>query len=308
MIRFSFVFILLCALQSCYVETASTSKNQELVIASDYLTEEDTVLFSSFMKENDVQIVIKPVIRKELELLSKGQPFNAQIDLLMYKNLYDVHKLNKSNLIQPIYQGKNHLSDTLLTNFSSGIIGIGYDPFVFSYNADSLGEISSVGEVRSTRFKNNLSKGEQIVFLSGFRDHYDSPETMQFALGMDSNSFYSDSLLPRWQVIRLETISEKSNQLDYSLVDFGGNEMFDVRTIACFTQTSQFELAKEFIQYVRNPKTNNRLNKEWKTIPINFDLVNPNHEFRPMSKKINHFFQYYTTIERIQRKIKNGKS
>lgn len=300
--------LLLFGLQSCYIENAKRSENSELIIASDYLQPSDTILFASFAEKHKVRVKIKSIIRKELELLAKNEPFNAEVDVLMFQNIYDTYKLSKSNMIEPIHHGIDYFSDTTLTSINSGIIGLGYDPFVFCYNADSLGEISSVGEVRSTRFRNHLSKAEQLIFLSGFRNEYNSPETMQFAIGMDTNGYYQDSLIVPWRTISLETYSETKEEENYSFVDFGGIGMFNVRTAACFRQTSNFELSKKFLKHLRNPKTNNHLNEVWNTIPLHFDLIDSDHEFKPMSKKLDQFFQYYTIIERMQGKIKKGKS
>lgn len=298
----------LVLLSSCYIDSARQSKNIKLTIASDYLLPKDTILFESFKKNKEVNIEIQHLNRKELESWVDKHPYDSGIDLLMYKSIYDTYKLKKERLTQKIYGAREYFSDTILSDLNSGIIGLGYDPFVYSYNIDSLGEISSVGEVRAGQFKNNLSKVEQIVFLSGFRSQYDNPETMQFALGMDTNSFYTDSLLPKWRTIELEMFSEQDTKRTNAFVDFGGNSMFDVRTVTSFSQSSNFEMTKEFIRYLRNPKTNARINEAWNTIKIDFDLVNTDHKFVPISKKLNDFFQYYTTIERIQKKIKNGKS
>lgn len=305
--RISVFIFLVFLISACTIETAKPISGQKLIVVSDYLAEKDTSLFTSFCKKNNIRIEIQALSRKEIETIHQQEGFNTNIDIVMLHNIYDTYKLYKQKLIQPIYEKSSGFSDTILMNASKGIIGIGYDPFIFSYNADSLGLISSAGEMTVTPFQNALSEKEQLVFLSGFRKEYDSPETMQLAIGMDTNNIEIDSLTS-WQAVYLETKSDESDQFAHSFIDINGKSMYDVRSVACYRQSSKFELAKKFMLYLRNPKTNIRINKKWKTIPIDFDLIDSDHAFNPISKKIDDFFQYYKTIERIQEKIKNGKS
>ena len=71
----------------CYVENASSEKDKTLVIASDYLNEEDTLIFSDFAKKENVRIIIKHIDAATLIGEIQGNEYAHGIDLVMMKSL-----------------------------------------------------------------------------------------------------------------------------------------------------------------------------------------------------------------------------
>ena len=159
----SFVVIL----SGCYVENASPEKNKTLVIASDYLDEGDTLIFSEFAKKEKVRIIIKHLDAGTIVGEIQNNKYTHGIDLVLMKSLYSVYNLNRTDLFHSI----NHIKDEFrsLEPYISDkykYVGLGIDPFVCVSNPDTNVVIRNYNDLKDTKFINLLEEEDLIPMLS----------------------------------------------------------------------------------------------------------------------------------------------
>jgi hypothetical protein len=168
----NFVFlitILVVFLVGCSIEEANQSDKNELIIASDYLKSNDTTLFRTFSKTNNIRIKIKflssDAIRKSLQ----KDGFDSNFDLVFVKSLQSVKNLKS---IEFHHLSRNIVNESL-TNFrafqNNSWFAVGLDPYVFSFVPDTLRVPTSYKDLTKNFKYSCLNPNENAVFLANLK-------------------------------------------------------------------------------------------------------------------------------------------
>ena len=135
-------------INGCALEEA-TQVDQKLIIASDYLTAQDTILFQSFSNATGIRIRILTLSPEKIVEHLKNQNADAQFDLVMLGKLSSVLEFDEIKF--------HYLSDKYLAKYASNLkvfhnrewIVTGLDPYFFSFERDTVNRPETYNQLGS---------------------------------------------------------------------------------------------------------------------------------------------------------------
>lgn len=308
--------LFLIGLASCSIDSAQPIKSQALVIASDFLHEEDTVLFKSFIRKNDIRIIIRHLSPDQMisEIESKG--YNSGIDLVFSQNTQTPIKLNKKGILQDLVEIETDIKEqNKYISFKHNFVGIGLDPFVFKYTSDSLREVSSYLDLSKHPSYHTLSKSDIICFLSPIRKKMNRGNTFDWAKKWNEqstfrpeNGSWNDSTgVVLCKYSQLETFSD-SIWMRYPEGIYFPNEnksgvYYDLVSLSIVQQAEHFSDAQKFLEYCQNSGHNSTLNMKINRFPI-YDYLKERKEGPKFhTSHIDELLKYHDVIERMMNKL-----
>ena len=272
---------LFLGITSCSIETAQPEKYQALVVASDFLQEEDTVLFSKFTQENDLHIIIRnlSVDRIISEIQSKG--YNSRIDVILSQNMQTPITLNKHGILQDIVRDEEDTkTHNQFISYKHNFVGIGLDPFVFKYTHDSISEPRRYKDLIDHHHYHTLSKSDLMSFLSPIRKERNRAQTYEWAKRWNEKSTFrpehpatidsAELVLCKYSQL---TAFEDSIWQGYSEGHYFPNQdksgvYFDLMTVATVQQAEHYADAQKLIKFCQNPGFNAFLANKMNHFPI----------------------------------------
>ncbi len=311
-IYFILVFITILLVASCKIETAKPPVNKELIILSDYLEESDTLLFESFIKEQqNLSLKIVNMQADKIIGLIRNGGFNVQADIIMVKNLSDVHKMKKSSLLQRInFINKLTPEQQKFSSQLYSFFGLGIDPFIVANSRKS--NVRIYNDLLDAKFINKLNDKETVTMLSPIVNKLKKVEAnlwvKNFVDSSLSISFLKDSTYKELPILTLysDFSTNKDSLLDYSsrFLCYPNSKstgtFFNLRTITIINQAQNYLTAKEFIFYCLEEKNNRRINNYLNT----FSISSQNKVFRRYNVSQEKLVEYHQIIGRILRKLK----
>lgn len=292
------------------IKDLPASRSTKLTIVSDFLEQKDTALFRAFSKKFQVSVKIYELSDDKLIGFLRNHPFGSEIDLVMMKSLYNVHKLAKFGVFHDLGQVLGqHSYPNRFVSHSYNFVGIGVDPFVFTYAADSIKHLKTYGELNTKHFDSDLDRSEEITFLSSIIPKLRKVGSYNWISAytemLQDPEVFSDTLVDREVNTTLTSYSSylsamKSNrQIRYFLPNqFADGCFYNMRTVAVIKQCENFENAQLFLRYYLSERANVSLNKGMHTFSIyRLDAM------RYYRVKSDELMQYYGMIERILNKV-----
>ena len=290
----------------CQIDTARPSQEKQLVIASDYLEESDTLLFHNFMDSTGIRVIIRPWNKSKIVGEFKINKYATGIDVFMLKSLFEVHDLQKKRLFQPLKTAVN-LNEAYV-DFSSekyDYFGFGYDPFIVAYPKGERTSIKMYNDLTRHWFVNELDKSDLIVLIAPIFEKLKKTEAHKWMNQMHNHvvadTLLSDSLLLKTPI--LTTYSNYQKQIDSlgyknKKIIFPNNKstgtFYNLRTIAIASQAENYDASLQFIDFYLVEENNVTLNKALGTIAINSSESG----FRKYCVHSEKMLQYYVLIER----------
>lgn len=295
------------------MENASSSKNKTLIIASDYLNEEDTLMFSDFAKKENVRIIIKHIDASSLIGETQGNQYAHGIDLVMMKSLYNVYNLSRTDLFHPI----NHIKEEFgelgeLDRFMSteyNYIGIGIDPYVCVSNPDTNVIIRTYNDLKHTRFITSLAEDELIPMLAPLMSSFNKVKAYEWVESvfknklplkdLDSNSAQSTPVLLTTfenysSNFKGDSLLSKYTNLSFQNSSSSGT-FYNMRTVCIIRQAQHFVAATSFLNYYLLPQNNRRLNGKLNTMSV----TNTDRDILLYQVNSDELMQYYLIFKRI---------
>jgi len=297
-------------LTGCYVENASSEKNITLVIASDYLEEADTAIFSDFCKQEKVRVEIRHFDADNLIGEIRNKEFDHGIDIVMMKSLYSIYNLHSVNLFHSV----NHITKDLenLKPFFSNehnYIGVGVDPFVCVSNPDTNIIIRNYNDLKSVSYINTLEEEDLIPMLSPIMGKMNKVKCYNWTKAFLENQTNLRNV-NRYQVksipvvlttlenyntnFKNDSILSHYTNLTYPNSSSSGT-FYNLRTVCITGQAQHFTLATAFIKHYLSAGNNKSLNRKLNTVSLT-DNSNGIMLYRSDSKDL---IQYYVMIRRI---------
>lgn len=138
--------LVLLFVSSCSIEEAKPLAARKLVIASDFLHENDARFFRAFCKDARVALEIRHMNVDSISQYLKKTGYNANIDLVFIRSLMGVKRLEHESFqeVEPEFLITQNIQLMPIINhwFVAGM-----DPFIISYLPDSLDKPSSYREL-----------------------------------------------------------------------------------------------------------------------------------------------------------------
>lgn len=301
---------------SCYVETAKPSKTRQVVIASDYLTEGDTVIFAPFAKQHKTRVIIREIKANEVIGLIRNANHNSGLDLIMMKSLNSVLRLQKQGILHSLNpENPQFTIDTAFTSFRYNYIGVGFDPFVVRYDSDTLSAISEYKMLKDIQHGHTLSEEDVLAFLSPLYREYSKVEVFNWSKNWMKHTRHVELPISKSTDsvnAILGMYSDLYNMEDTSMayldkVSFprGIQEgsYFNLRTMCIVNQAENYSDAKQFIRFYRNPGHNDELNSLLHTFPLDYLLTSRNDSFVLYAVRPEKLIQYQSMIRRVVNKL-----
>ena len=308
-----FPFILIAVsliISGCYVENASSSKNKVLVIASDYLNEEDTLMFSDFSKKESTRIIIKHIDVSSLVGEIQGNQYAHGIDLVMIKSLYNVYNLSRTGLFHSISHVKEEfeeLSQFMSTDYK--YIGVGIDPYICISNPDTNIVIRTYNDLKHTQFVSTLTEDELIPMLAPLMSKFNKVKSYEWVEsvfknelsleGLDSNNVQSAPVLLTTFENYLRNFKGDSTLSTYTNLSFPNSSssgtFYNMRTACIIGQAQHFAAATSFLNFYLLPQNNRRLNGKLKTMSV----TNTDRDILLYQVNSEELMQYYLMFKRI---------
>lgn len=134
-----FSLSILVLFTACTIEKARPTKKQQLIIASDCLTQKDKILFKNFEKAAKITIHIRSISTDSLYKLLKTEGLVTEIDCIITSSVYQMERFSKAHFLHTyaVKTAEQFLPKKFISQ-KQDYLGFGYDPYVFLTNNDTL--------------------------------------------------------------------------------------------------------------------------------------------------------------------------
>lgn len=299
---FSFIVVLF-VISSCMIEEVKKPESRVLVIGSDYLKIEDSILFQNFTESTGIEVFILSKPGKDLYNQIKQDPNNCGIDLLMLASETQLHKFSNANFLQKLNpEDSLELGIPKFTSYKYDYVGFGLDPFVVAVNKESK-IIRTYNDLTHNQFINDLSKNEAICLLAPVSRKIPKGKAQEwvesyYAQAVDKKTI-NDSIREKHPVLTMRSVlldHQLDSKKDFTQILKSGNagSFYSLKTFAIVKQAENYVEAKRFISYFSKPLKNSYIAEHLHFVGI----FNPEKTFRPYKIPTEELFQYYTLIER----------
>lgn len=298
---------LVVLLAQCTLESATSPEKRELVIASDYLQEKDTVLFTDFSRKKKIHIRIVTLDAAVIFSQLREQQANTGIDLLLLESEHDVQQLAVNDLLQA-FTFEPHYAKTEMKYVSERYhyIGFALDPFVIT-TPKSNGNIQTYNDLTRQPFVNELRSSDQTTLLAPICRKMEKGKAQSWlykyaeqrtsgATVIDSAGFEIPVLLKRSAYLAQKDTSKQSLYGNMRILSSGSfGSFYNLRTMCLTVQCEHYTEAKEFIEFHLLPWRNKTLCKGLYLVPI----YNTGKVFRPYKLRTEELLSYHTMVARI---------
>jgi len=290
---------------ACTIESAHVPENRELIIASNYLTLSDTILFTSYEKTEKVEITLMCLTTEQILNRLNNMEASANIDLLLLNSLGDVNKFNKEGVLHPT--DYSYMAPEALNSYASNqynYLGFGIDPFILSYDKGGKNTIFTYNDLTRHPFQNCVEHGDLPILLA---------PTLEKLKKVDGNNWIkkfmaystdcgncSDSLnlpvLSKYSYF----VEQNSQQHDFIFPSRNTTGCFyDLRAACIVNQASNYSEAKFFVFHLTKEEVNIVWNEHMHTL----SAFSTNTNFRKYQTRSSRLIPYYSMIERVLSKL-----
>lgn len=250
---------------SCKIETASPDYQADLVIASNFLKEKDTIYYKGFEKKTGINIKIRSISADSIQQIIKSKGYNSKIDLVFLRSLTNIKDFQISHFHEFQYNyAKNELSFFKPLLDSKWLVA-GIDPFVFSYFKDSTERPTNYNQLTAgflwatpneenldvllAHVKYNLKKNKKF----GFKQWYQKFKRNQVLYDKGTDSLASiQFLLSKVSDINSDSRLSKQKKRIISCPNGGSSCAYaDRYCIALVSQSVNFYNGKRLLKYIQ---------------------------------------------------------
>lgn len=298
---------LLAALSQCTLESASSPERRELVIASDYLQEKDTLLFADFVRKKKIHVRIVHMDAALIYSQLRDQQANTGIDLLLLESEHDVQQLAVNDLLQAFsFEPSYAKTELKYVSARYHYVGFGLDPFVIT-TPNSNGNILTYNDLTRQPFINELRSSDQITLLAPICRKMEKGKAQSWlykyaeqrssaSTSLDSTGHHIPTLLKRSAYLAQKDTSRQKIQSKMRILSSGSfGSFYNLRTMCLTIQCEHFTEAQEFIEFHLLPWRNKSLCKQIYIVPI----YGAGQVFRPYKLRTEELLPYHTMVARI---------
>jgi hypothetical protein len=259
------IIVFVFFISSCKIETAGPDYQADLIIASNFLKEQDTLYYRGFEKKTGINIKIRSLSADSIQQILKSKGYNSKIDLVFLKSITDI----KDFQVGFFHEFQYNYAKNKLTFFkpimNNKWLVAGIDPYVFSYIKDSTERPTNYNQLTAgylwatpneenldvflAHVKYNLRKNKKFGFKQWnqkfkrnqvlYDNGTDSVASIQFLLSKESD-IISDSRLSKQQK-RILSYPNGGSTCPYA----------DRYCIALVNQSVNFYNGKRLLKYIQ---------------------------------------------------------
>jgi len=239
---------------SCSIPEVKEAKLNSIIIASDFLSSKDSLVFKNFEKRNKIKVYIKHLDSDSIIAHIKQYGYNATFDAVLLKSSYSLNRLSNLGFLNDLPQ-QFSIKPVAIRSPKNNWISIGFDPYVIDFG-DSLVENVSYNELtHSKRWKPQLSEDESMAFYAGVlhkfgRKQMAKSKSWLLKLKQHEVSVANDSLkLSNFSLNRFSKSKEVGNNYLFPNQENGG-VFYDAIGIGIIAHSRKYSEAERLINYV----------------------------------------------------------
>lgn len=303
--RWCLFFLIMLLIVRCDVPKAAPEKNPTLVVATDRLSEGDSLLLAEFGQKHQLEIVVKEMTADSLMQLYLQDPYGLGIDVVLLHHAYDMRRVQNKKMLESLKQGK-FPEEALLTE-SKLFITCGIDPFICVTKENV--RINIYDDLNNHPFFLNLSHKSKTQFFAPYEERLHRAKTFEKLEQLHTNvvpmkrwmADSSHAFLTTYSDYRMKT-PEDSLWNKFTEVQFPNSAtsgvFHDVLSAGIIQQSSHFATATKLLEWLTSPEINKRL-----TANRGYDSIYSNGEYRRFTTPSEALMQYHTMIERMLKEI-----
>lgn len=303
--RWCLFFLIMLLIVGCDVPKAAPEKNPTLVVATDRLSEGDSLLLAEFGQKHQLEIVVKEMTADSMMQLYLQDPYGLGIDVVLLHHAYDMRRVQNKKMLEPLKQGKFQ-EEALLTE-SKLFITCGIDPFICVTKENV--RINIYDDLNNHPFFLNLSHKSKTQFFAPYEERLHRAKTFEKLEQLHTNvvpmkrwmADSSHAFLTTYSDYRMKT-PEDSLWNKFTEVQFPNSAtsgvFHDVLSAGIIQQSSHFATATKLLEWLTSPEINKRL-----TANRGYDSIYSNGEYRRFTTPSEALMQYHTMIERMLKEI-----
>jgi ABC-type thiamine transport system substrate-binding protein len=274
---FLLVVALLLVVTSCNHQPIATQKVTQLSVASDFLTEKDSILFKGFQSYKGVKVHIVPMSADSIVDLHKRQPYNLPFDVVILQSSYDMHHLSSNKVFHELPSSVYWENASFIAP-NKDWEALAIDPFVIA-GINSPKDVQYSELTFGNRWENAVRpinyKAFQasILFQFGKENTKKSQAFMEKLASQSSvvkdTSMIADSIRPKnWKLLQLSDALLTKQIFRYPSQSQKFGAFYDVIGIGIVSHSSIYSTAESFIQFLKNSTRNQWLCNNWKVLPV----------------------------------------
>ncbi len=306
------LFALLFGLAGCYIDTAPIEKGEVVVIASDYLTPDDSILFEDYTNDHDIRVVIHTISCDSLISALDEALYDSGFDVVMMSSLTDVRRLYSKDMLHAIYETPAGFPGEYIS-YDYDYFMVGYNPFVVIQTTDTLPVIQELDELKTFEHRRSITDNHSISLLSTFRTRMSRLELYGWAKAWWKNSTYEKPTLkdsvPRYLTLLTDYYDlPDSIRSAFPIYHFplGSDDRYRFEPISiCIVHDAEnYKAALGFVEHWTNAGYNALLNEKLHTIPVYEGGALEGSMFPISPEEQENSIQYHLTTERIIHRLK----
>ncbi len=280
MSKLLFLSLLLLFFSACGIEEADSTTTRELIIVSDFLKANDTILFKQFSKANNIHVKIKFLHADSVNKILQKDGFNSKFDLVFVRSLQSVKDLKS---ITFHHLSRKTIKESLF-NFrpfqNNSWFAVGTDPYVFSAVSDTTEVPTSYRDLSQKFNYSSLNPSENAVLLAHVKyltkkkpSYYSlwkksfERNYVPFIAGTDSlpsNQF----LLIKWSHYLENSILKKNKKRSVNYFLNNSKLYADRKCIAVVLQAKNFKNACLFLSFLNSKNKSSYFYEKMGAIPM----------------------------------------
>lgn len=292
----------------CTIDSARSAENRQLVIASDYLTEADTLLFAAFSDRKNIHVLIRHLDAVTIHELLRSQGPNAGFDIVMLESEHDVHTLAFEDLLQKLPE--DHELPKEAARYSSAKFnyrGFALDPYSVACTPASP-KVSTYNDLTRVAFIDDLSPQDKITLLAPVSRKMEKGIAQAWILKFaehgirsvsdrDSAALNTPILCKRSQFIAGQSdTSGLYRKKELRILTSGKNGSFyNLRTLCIASQCENYSEAQAFLHHYLTEKPNAVLCRKLHLVSV----YRTGADFRPYKLSTEELLSYHTLVKRI---------
>lgn len=303
--RWCLFSILFLVLIGCEVPSAAPEKHPTLVVATDFVAEGDSLLFTQFGKKHNVQVVLKQMSADSIMQLFQFDPYGLGIDVVLMHRAYDMRRIRNEKMLEPL-KSESLPEEALLTD-SRLYITCGIDPFV-CLSREKI-RVNIYDDLNKIPFFLNLDHKSKTHFFAPYEERLHRAKTFdklkklnKVVLPMKAWARDSSNAILTTYSEYKSIASKDSLWFDFTELHFPNSAtsgvFYDALTAGVIRQSSHYSTASKLLEWMTSPEINKRLNAN-----RNYEPIRSTGNYRRFSTTPDALMQYHTMIERMLREL-----
>ena len=259
-------------LTQCTVPEAKDESVATLVLASDFLTANDTLIFRDFEKEHQLRVRIRHMSTDSIISHFRAYGYNSSFDGVLLYSTYNLHRLSKAEVLHVLPEFVREQPAAIRAPKNDWLV-VGFDPYVLE-QADSGAVIQTYNELTyGSKWTSVLNHEERAAFEAsvlhqfGRSGRYKS-FTWLSSMYTQMNGSTSDSVTHAdFTLNRFSKMQDTKHRFTIPNQVRGG-VFYDGIGIGAIRHSAHYSTVCDLIAFYLNPHYNQKLNGRLHLFPI----------------------------------------